>query len=170
MKTLYLLRHAKAEPAKGKEEDAERRLSDFGRASCKIIGNYMKEKGYFPSFILCSPARRTTDTCNLTMEAAGVNPPRKFDNGLYAATAERLINHLRLIDDDITSAMLVGHNPGIHTLALTLAHPADDDMYGTLRLKYPPGSLTVLHIPGGSWQDVRAGAAGLVDFMTLSSA
>src|SRR5215469_9320859 len=101
MKTVYLLRHAKAESASGDQQDIDRKLAPAGREACEVVGEYMKEKGYLPDFVLCSAASRTRETFELTMEAAGVSPPHQIDKKLYTTTVEQIISRLKLLNDDL---------------------------------------------------------------------
>ena len=169
MKTVYLLRHAKAEPASDKQEDINRNLAERGREACSVIGSYMKEKDYLPSYVLCSPATRTRQTFDLVTQSMGIVPKHEFEKKIYASTTEGIIALLHHFDDSITSAMVIGHNPVMHHLALTLAQPISTNLHATLELKYPTGALTVLQFPVDSWQAISYGAGELVDFFTPSN-
>ncbi|HEU5046492.1 MAG TPA: histidine phosphatase family protein [Rickettsiales bacterium] len=168
MKTLYLLRHAKAEPASSKGEDIDRKLAPRGREACGTIGEYMKRKNYHPGLVLCSAAARTHETFELVMEAAGLSPKHIFEKDLYYCSAEEIITRLHDIEDEVDSVMIVGHNPVMHHLALVMAQPVSSDLHAELELKYPTGSLTVLRFAEGSWADVRPGSGELADFVTPS--
>lgn len=169
MRTIYLLRHAKAESASGTDHDIDRKLAPAGREACGVIGSYMKEKKYKPDFVLCSAASRTHETFELTMEAAGMSPPYQMDKKLYTTTVEQIIGRLHLLSDDIESVMVVGHNPVMHQLALTLASPAESDMRSMLEMKYPTGALTVLHFTVDFWSDISHWKGELADYMMPSA-
>src|SRR5262249_20263768 len=62
MKTLYLLRHAKAEPGGPELTDTARPLSARGREACPRMGAYMRRCGYDPALVLCSASHRTRET------------------------------------------------------------------------------------------------------------
>ncbi len=168
MKTLYLLRHAKTEAATGNQEDIDRRLTASGREACEAIGSYMKKHKYVPSFVLSSPARRTSETFSHVMEAAGMSPPYKFEKTFYPFNPDRVADSIRKLDDNIDSVMIVGHNPGIHQLAITLAKPDDTDSYEQLKTKYPTGTLTVLRFKLDSWERMGNKGGKLMDFMPPS--
>lgn len=165
MKTLYLLRHAKAESAGPTVDDIDRRLAPRGREACGTVGQYIKSKKYIPSFILCSPAKRTRETFELVMQSAGVAPQHQFERSLYLTSAEKIIGYLLDMGDNIDSLMVIGHNPSMHHLALTLAQPTSSELHRELELKYPTGALTVLRFPVDSWSDIASGAGELIDFM-----
>lgn len=165
MKTLYILRHAKTEPADAAQDDISRRLSPLGREACEWIGAYIKLKKYLPSLVLCSPSKRTSETYDLVMQSAGVTPLCKYEKKLYLATPEKIIDCLHDVNSDVDSLMIIGHNPGMHQLAFSLAQPVGSDLYSALGLKYPPGALTVLKFPVKAWLQVLPGEGELVDFM-----
>jgi phosphohistidine phosphatase len=58
--------------------------------------------------------------------------------------------------------MLIGHNPGIQSLALALTGGGTEPT--GLELKYPTGALATLAFDGG-WQGLAPGAAELIAFV-----
>lgn len=169
MKTLYLLRHAKTESAKATEGDIDRKLTPRGIDASKTVGSYLRERGYNPAFVICSPARRTRETFELVMRSAGLAPPHRFEKVIYLATIDKIMDQITKMDDHIKSLMIVGHNPGMHHLAITLAQPENTDMRTTLALKYPTGALTVLRFAVDSWKSIEPGEGELIDFATPDS-
>jgi phosphohistidine phosphatase len=59
--------------------------------------------------------------------------------------------------------MLIGHNPGLHQLALALASRGAD--LRRLEEKFPTGALATLILPSESWSALSAGDAELVDYV-----
>jgi phosphohistidine phosphatase len=59
--------------------------------------------------------------------------------------------------------MLIGHNPAVEQLALTLAGGGQG--LAVLSVKYPTGALATLEF-SGRWGDLRPGSAELTDFIT----
>lgn len=49
-----------------------------------------------------------------------------LEDGLYGGSRDELLARMRRVADTVTSVMLIGHNPGLHELALDLASPRDD--------------------------------------------
>lgn len=165
MKTLYILRHAKAEPSDAVPDDLDRQLNARGRKTCEWIGAYIKLKKYIPSLVLSSPSKRTSETYDLVMQSAGVMPPCIYEKRLYLASVDNIIDYLQNINEDVDSLMIIGHNPGLHHLALTMAQPISSDLHAALELKYPTGTLAVLKFPAKTWQQVASGEGELVDFI-----
>ena len=77
-----------------------------------------------PQLVLCSDARRARET--LEGVVPGLDTPEvRFEDGLYAASAESLLERLRSLPDDIEEVLLVGHNPGLRDVLLLLAEPGE---------------------------------------------
>jgi phosphohistidine phosphatase len=165
VKTIYLLRHAKAESAVAGEEDIDRRLSLRGLEDCENIGRYIKARKYTPALIAVSPARRTKETFELVMRHAGMVCPSAIEKRLYAATPDRIVDFISQTDDNHDSLMIVGHNPGMHLLALSLVEPQTISPHDMLKVKYPTGTLTVIQFTMDSWQDITHTKGKLIDFM-----
>jgi len=166
MKTLYLLRHAKAEPGIAGGSDLDRPLSERGRAACAAIGAYMQAKNIMPSLVMSSPALRTKETLQYVMKAANKRFSEKTEPKLYLATAEEIMRVVRGQENSLSSVMVVGHNPGMHHAALLYAGAERTEHRVALELKYPTGSFTILHFHCEQWQDVVPGTGELVDFVT----
>jgi phosphohistidine phosphatase len=166
MKTLYLLRHAKAEPASKVISDQERSISARGHTACLAIGDYMKSKRYLPQFALCSPSARTRETLECVSEAASLIIEHRFENSLYLATAEEILNAIHSVSDDLDSLIIVGHNPGMHHAALLLAETNPGPLRATLELKYPTCALAGLRFACDRWRYIAANKGKLIDFVT----
>lgn len=165
MKTLYLLRHAKAEPGSKELGDRDRPLSVRGREACGLIGIYIKTKGYKPSLIISSPAARTRETVERVVKAADINPLQQYIDKLYLATADEILHYVRLVNDTLPSVMVVGHNPGMHHAALVLAQAERSALRMGLELKYPTATLSVLQFDCEYWHELDMGAGRLIDFI-----
>jgi phosphohistidine phosphatase len=117
-----------------------------------------------PSLILCSPARRTVETLQALRPHLGSDCAVRTEEPLYLASAAALAERLRDIPDDQAGALLIGHDPGLHDLALALVHPDGSRAYHQLREKLPTGALVELELRLTSWRDLAPGAARLVAF------
>jgi phosphohistidine phosphatase len=122
MHQLILLRHAKAVP-EGKGADHDRVLTETGRAAAAAIGRAMKKAGLSPEVVLVSTSARTQGTLE-QLEAADVWeewPNIDAVPALYMATAAQIREILRELPETVRSVMVIGHNPGLHEFALSLA-------------------------------------------------
>jgi phosphohistidine phosphatase len=121
MKRLYLLRHAKSSWDDPALADHDRSLAPRGRRAAKVMAEYLRRKGVAPELVLCSTSRCTRQTLRRIAPGLGKNAEVKIEPELYAASAADLLKVVREVPDEIESVMLIGHNPGIQDLALTLA-------------------------------------------------
>ncbi|MFP7723335.1 SixA phosphatase family protein [Lysobacter sp. A3-1-A15] len=137
MRELILLRHAHAEPAAPGQADLDRPLSAEGLAEAESAGRWIKDSGWVPDCVLCSPSRRTRETLEAVLGEVGYIDQR-IEPSIYEATPGNLI---ALADAycEVGRLMLVGHNPGLERLAALLHSGQSGDYRGM-----PPGGVAVL--------------------------
>ncbi len=111
MLTLYILRHAEAEPEA--RTDAERALTSKGRDQAKAVGRFCFEQGIFPAVILTSPLVRAQQTAKLVWKELGEKP--KLDTAEFLSAGmkpETAFTNFKKFSDPGT-LMLVGHEPDL---------------------------------------------------------
>lgn len=162
LKTLYILRHAKAAPEDG-EGDGERPLTKRGRKAAATLGEYLAGLQPPPRLVLCSSSRRTRETLDEVLPALERAPQLVYEDALYLASASRLLDRLQRLPEAADSVLLIGHNPGLHQLAAALASEP-----GALAEGFPTAALAVLRV-ASRWSALRAHQAKLVDFKTPKS-
>src|SRR3546814_15528727 len=100
------------------------------------------------------------------LEAYGQNVEANWDRRIYLASSATLMDVLRDIPEDKSDLLMLGHNPGLEDLILSLV--SDD---GTSRLrdevavKFPTASLAVIEIDVDKWNDVGPQTAKLACFI-----
>ncbi|WP_443080564.1 SixA phosphatase family protein [Streptomyces sp. PTD5-9] len=62
------------------------------------------------------------------------------------------------------TVLLVGHQPGVQELVLSLAGGGDEEALARVRTKFPTSAFAVLALPG-AWDGLVPGAAVLADFV-----
>ncbi|HEY5598315.1 MAG TPA: histidine phosphatase family protein, partial [Kiloniellales bacterium] len=158
MKALYLLRHAETEPPGGAGSDFERPLSAAGVATARRVADAMAARGWRPEAVLCSAAHRAIQTWQAMTPMLAPNVAPRILRGLYLAPPSRLLAALRRQPDNRASVLLIGHNPGIQSLAQALAGPASAAAaMARLRTPYPPAALSVLDLAIGDWRALGPG-------------
>lgn len=162
MKRLFILRHAKSTVADPAVDDFDRSLAPRGRRAAPLMARYMRDRDYCPDVALCSLAVRACETWAYVRAELGCSPVEDFRRDLYLAEPRALLETIRGLSDRYSSALIIGHNPGIQTLALgLLGHgSASVDPFG----KYPTGALAVFDFDAPSWTDIAPGRGKLVDF------
>ena len=123
MTILALLRHAKA-VKDNPGGDHARRLSRAGQAAAEITGQRLRPLLPPDVLVIASDASRTRQTAELAIPSH-VAALMWLEPALYAARPGVLLSFLRGLPADVPAAVLVGHNPGISELALTLAGEGD---------------------------------------------
>ena len=166
IKTIYLLRHAKAAAGDASMSDAERPLNNQGREACEIIGNIIKKQNIKPDIILCSTAKRTSQTWDLVATASGVAAPVEYSKKLYLASAGEIAKHIQALDDSLNSVLVVGHNPGIHECVIRLCASGSPAAAKKIELKFPTGALAVIECDIPRWSALAPTSGYLKDFMT----
>lgn len=166
MKELFFLRHAKASRDDPTLDDHDRPLAARGKRDARTMGEHMRAQGYSPEHILCSSALRTRDTLALIEPLLSKPRETHIESALYLASERTLMKRLQALDDSVSSAMLIGHNPGIEALVLHLARKngaaAERKLRERIEEKFPTAALAVLHFSGPHWSALAAGAGRLV--------
>jgi len=167
MLTLSLLRHAKSSWSDPELDDHERPLAKRGVKAIPALAKFMRQEKLRPSVVLCSDAMRTRATLALLLAELGPPAPRVIYNDvLYLATPETILAEIARVDDSDQHVLVVGHNPGLHALALELVGEGDRKTLATLAREFPTGALVVFSFEASSWKDVRSGRGHLEQFTT----
>src|SRR4029077_18312758 len=99
----------------------------------------------------------------------GLVPPPQVEllPELYGADPMQLLEVIRAVSAaDPKRLLLVGHNPGMHELALALAGSGDAAGRKALANNLPTSGLAVLHFAGHDWNDVAFRRGRLVVFVS----
>lgn len=159
MKTLGLLRHAKSDWDDVALRDFDRGLNDRGRRGAAVMGRHIRDHGVAFDLIIASPAERV----RRTLEAARLKLPVRWEEHVYLADSDALIELLRAIDGEPDAVLLVGHNPGLQELVFDLVAPEhENDLFGEVAEKYPTATFAVLELAIDRWADCEPGCGTLV--------
>jgi phosphohistidine phosphatase len=168
MRQLMLLRHAKSSWDDAAMPDRDRPLNLRGRRSAAAMRQAMQDLGLAPDVVLVSTARRTMETLE-ALEPWDDTPLVEPMDSLYLANPMQLLAALHGVAETVRSVLLIGHNPGLHDLALDLAGPHTmanaSEMTRGLSAGFPTAALAEF-VVAGSWWDLRAGSGRLVRFLT----
>jgi phosphohistidine phosphatase len=170
MRRLMLLRHAKTEHDAPSGRDRDRRLDKRGRSDAAEVGGWIGRHPPFPDLVLVSHAVRAHQTWEIAWEAMrGLAPEPQVEllPELYGADAPQLRQIIRSASEaDPQRLMLVGHNPGMHELALAFAGSGDAAGRKALGDNLPTSGLAVLDFAVNDWADVAFRRGRLVLFVT----
>jgi phosphohistidine phosphatase len=159
---LHLLRHAKSSWDDQALSDRDRPLAPRGRRAATRIARWAREHHVRPQLVITSSAVRARETLQGVLPGLG-EPEVSIEVALYAASAETLLQRVRAVPDEVDEAMLVGHNPGLGDLILSLAAPGE--LRDRAEAKVPTGALATLEAKIASWSELEPGGARLVSFI-----
>jgi phosphohistidine phosphatase len=140
-RTLVLLRHAKSAHPEG-AADETRPLTPRGHADAAAAGTWLAARHLIPDVVLCSPARRTRELGGDATGTTVVYDPVVYESGHGRA----LLDLVAATGPEITTLLLIGHNPTISMLSALLDPAADDEGLRTC-------GIAVHRVPG-SWRDL----------------
>ena len=125
MERLILLRHGKAEAGSASGKDFDRALTGRGRRDSVLVAEALARAGFSPDLVLVSPAARADQTWQA---AAPLFPNAQVQRvqALYNAEPETILAQAEARGFGLRTVMVTAHNPGLHQLAMTLAHRCGD--------------------------------------------
>lgn len=158
-KILGLLRHAKSDWDDLALRDFDRGLNDRGRRGAAIMGGHIREHGVHWDLLLASPAERV----KRTLDATRLQTPVQWDEHIYLADSDALLEVLRTVDDDPAAVLIAGHNPGLQELIFDLVAPEHENaLFDAAAEKYPTATFAVLELDIATWADCEPGCGTLV--------
>ncbi len=145
MKKIYFVRHAKSSWDNVALSDKERPLNERGNRDAPIMANFISQKIDFPDAILASPAIRTFTTAKIFAKTFN-DIPVQIEEQLYSATELIWFSVLKNLDEQYSSAMIVGHNPEITNVVNALA--------GENIMNMPTCSIAAINFEIDSWKKI----------------
>ena len=141
MSRLLIVRHGEATSPGGKR-DFDRTLTPDGALQIQKLAESLRQYHLNLAYIVASPAPRTEQTARILARAWSLDFERlDFDLVIYEANVSTLLDVLAERKSFGDPLVLVGHNPGLSSLALALA----------------PGAL------GSAWPGLHTGGWVLLD-------
>lgn len=158
MKSLYMLRHAKALPADAFTNDFERALSEKGKKDAEDMGGFLAFKEVKLDLIITSSARRAWKTAKKVAKRIEYSKELIVsDFRLYEAGSDEIFEIARSIDDKYSAVMICGHNPCLTRFAnIVLDKTWIDDI--------PPCGICRIDFKIQSWKDLGEKSGALAFF------
>jgi phosphohistidine phosphatase len=167
MNMLHLLRHAKSS-AKENVEDYERPLSGRGRKTARRVGRNLSAELGAIHLVLCSSARRTRETLDFVLDEFSPRPRTSIEDELYLASREKLTARLGRLDARDVNVLLIGHNPGLHELAVALADENSPAFRALASGKFPTAAYASFRVPA-DWSVLGSSRHELIGYVTPAS-
>ena len=166
MRRLLLLRHAKAERLQPGGRDHDRVLAERGRADAKKLGLYLARHAFVPDRAAVSTAARTRETWALLATAFAKAPPARFDERIYDATPQAILEMIKDTGVDTGTLLVIGHNPSLQELAAMLIASGDIDARERLGEDFPTSALAAISFAAEDWLGVHPRGGRLEHFVT----
>ena len=109
MKTLYVLRHARAKFSDN--GDKNRPLSYDGELEAHKLGKELKARKVNFNHIITSTAKRALQTTDIICHEIANGVAIEFNDNFYTCTTSEAIEILNKTNENIDSLLVVGHNP-----------------------------------------------------------
>lgn len=169
MKTVHLIRHAKAAAPLGNnvESDKARRLHPDAHGQAEDLASYVfRGSAFFPEVLYYSTATRCVETVQL-MADFGLCQDMELvgDAGLYDTNANELLEFIQEQDDDHAGIAIVGHMPYLQQLALALINDGNTDNIMRLSHGIPTMGMVEICFDANNWHDVALSSGTLEQFI-----
>jgi phosphohistidine phosphatase len=169
MRRLILFRHAKAEASEPGMEDHARVLVERGRKDAGKMGAYMAGHGIIPDKVVISPAARTQETWKFAAAAFRPSPAAMSAEAIYDATPHALLGVIKAAPASAHTLLVLGHNPGLHEVALMLIASGDIEARERLREKLPTAGLIIVDFAFDDWNKLHPQSGRLERFVSPKS-
>ncbi len=138
----------------------ERPLAARGRRDAAAAGRWLVEQGVVPDGVWCSIAVRTRETWKAAVAAGGARLARatpQYVDAIYQAETGALLRLVQTFPDTTTTALLIGHAPGLPGLSAALAPAHAEELID----HFPTSTIAVFALDT-RWADIGPGSARLV--------
>ena len=160
------MRHAKSSWNADDRADHDRTLSSRGRDAAPKMGQWLKRQKLRPDTVLCSTATRVSETLALIRPSLPADIVILEKKKLYMALPREILSEIAKMGPEVGTLMVIGHNPGIGSLAHWLAGQGDKQDLLRIAEKFPTAAIAVLDFDVESWRDVDGEAGTLRHFAT----
>ncbi len=118
------------------------------------MGKELAARKLKPRRILCSTSARTRQTCKLLCNQFLPTPECNFVHEIYEANRDELIECIKMQGGSGSPLLVIGHNPAMQHLALSLAKSDPLGKLNSMRAKYPTAALAVYDVPITDWREL----------------
>jgi len=155
MKRLFIVRHAIENKENLSKYDYDIKLSSKGRQKATNMAKSLAKTNPNIDLIVTSPAIRTRQTAQIFAKELAYNKTIVLNEVLYMAFVHELIETISYTYDTVNTMLLVGHNPSLTALAVTLVD---------FQEKFQEGSIMQIDFNCNSWIDIDKTNAKMVSY------
>lgn len=165
MKRLGLLRHAKSSWADFGLSDFDRPLKKRGIKAAKAMGEELRRREVAFDLVLASPAKRIIETVACFENGYGRSLDSKFERGIYEASALELWRIVERASNGSDSLLLVGHQPGLQSLATMIASRSDP-RHHDIKDYFPTAAFAMIAFDTDDWRSIEPGSGRVELYLT----
>lgn len=151
MHSLYLLRHAAADPPEYYDDDQDRELSTDGARDARRLGRFLSATDQLPDQMITSTATRARQTAEALPDGGEwmADVPLRTSHTFYEAQPADVLDEIQSTDDDVRALLLVGHEP---TWSTTVSQ-----LVGAANVSLPAGTCVRIDATVDRWADLSFG-------------
>lgn len=158
MKTLFIMRHGQKDTSNLNVDDYDIEVTKKGLEDVKKISKLLKEKNVLPDLLVASPAKRTKTTAELVAKELGYSKNIMYNEVLFQAFVNEVIESITYTFDNVDTLMIIGHNPSLTALGVTLAG---------LKEKILMGEVVKIEFDCNSWTSIDKSNARLIEHIKV---
>ena len=154
-KTLFLIRHAKAEVFSFLSNDFTRNILEKGRERAVRIASSLKAEVNLDlhTHVISSSANRAQQTAAVFCDSIGIAPAEiTYSKKIYEAHHLDILKLVNMISDDVDNLFVFGHNPGLSALTNYLCDSDIDLKTSHVAIISLPEDFTFQNLSGGTAQ------------------
>ena len=159
-----MIRHAKAEPFIEGTEDHNRKLVNKGKQRAANLASWLSQKTPIIKELHFSSSIRTIHTAEIVSKVLPKTLMKFEDSKLYGATEEVLLNYLAFIDNKIDSIGIIGHQPGLKQLAMSLIISFSEGMEKALNKNFSTSNAISIGFNVKRWDQISNRSGILIDY------
>jgi len=153
MKTLYIVRHGKAEEHSFSKEDFYRDLLEKGRSRAKRVATELKKTLQVndKTLVISSTANRAIQTAEIFCSILDY-PLESIQqtSDIYEAHFTDILKVINSVPDEIDSLLIFGHNPGFSNLTNYLSHSEIELATSNVAILQLEEDITFAMLAGGT--------------------
>ena len=144
MKKLSFIRHAKSDWASPLLADHDRRLAERGQKASEIMKDFFGTSNKNFDIVLSSTALRAVETIEI-IKPSIIDTEIMYKKELYTFDDQIMLEFISKISDDLSSVLIVGHNPAIQETVLRLSGTdQNSNLLNRVEHKYPTAAFCTL--------------------------
>lgn len=155
MKRLFIVRHTTKDKESALEYDYDIELTQDGIQLAQKAAKDFAKTAPKMDLIVASPALRTRHTAEIFAKELNYTKTIMLNEVLYMAFVNELIETITYTYDSVENMLIVGHNPSLTALAVTLVG---------FKEKFEEGAIMQIDFDCNSWIDIDKSNAKLVSY------